>query len=467
MQGTKISEVKDAVECSVSGRVIRTFEARGSFFATLIDESGKIDVASGSPSKVGSLIVATGKAIKRGGALEFVATEVSPLTIGQEETAKQIDAFIERSCRPVEAPMLIQDGVTKSLHHVALECAKRLLTACFLARPVVMRYHGDADGISGALALFRAMKGRRLFSTQNWHTTYEIQDAIRDLNYVRALGESTLGPVAVLVDSGSGEESTDALGLLRGAGFEIIIIDHHPLASSISENTDSILSPMLSGATSYYTAGLLAGEVAKAMGGPDPTELQKISLAGDKSGLIPIDPALAKKALAIDYLGKYSRFQNTLEFYESVLSDEKMLSSVENQASAKLERAVHIARESLKAKELQNGFRLYTANLQKSFKAGEFPGKGMLCGALHDFVSAEMTGPVVTIGYSGRLFSIRANAEARARGFDANAMIGQIRRELINSIETGGGHDVAASLHASEGFENIVLDEIVRNIGSL
>ena len=464
----RIAELKEGSECSIAGRVIRTFEARGSFFATILDDSGKISIASDSPFKVGSLVNVIGKVGKHGSSLEFLASNVSLLSDGQEELGKRIDSFIEENCKPVEAPMLIQDGVMKSLYHLILDCASRLLRARFLERPMVMRYHGDADGISGALALARGVgSSGRLHSFQNPHTVYEVQDAIRDLNSVRSLGESSLGGMTLLVDSGSGDESSDALSLLKGAGFEVILIDHHPLSSAVSENADCVLSPMLVGATSYYTAGLLAGEAAKAMGGPDPVELQKISLAGDKSGLVPPDPAFGRKALAIDYLGKYSRFQNTLEFYESVLTNEKMLSSVANQATAKLERAVRIARESLKVKELGNGFRLCTANLQKTFKPGEFPGKGMLCGALHDGISSEMRGPVVTIGYSGRLFSIRANLEARERGFDANGMIGQIRRELINSIESGGGHDVAASLHVSDGFENIVLEEIVRYIGTL
>ena len=132
-----------------------------------------------------------------------------------------------------------------------------------------------------------------------------------------------------------------------------------------------------------------------------------------------------------------------------------------------MERAARIAKESLKVKELENGFRLCTFNLERAIQPGSFPGKGMLCGALHDLVSAEMKGPLVTIGYSGRLISIRANKEARERGFDANSIINGIRRELINAIETGGGHDVAASIHVHDGFENIVLEELVRHIGAL
>jgi RecJ-like exonuclease len=271
----------------------------------------------------------------------------------------------------------------------------------------------------------------------------------------------------VLVDIGSGTESADAFGVLKGAGFEVLVIDHHPLSEQVSEAADHVLNPALVGGSSYYTAGLLAGEVAKAMGGPDVAWLQRMSLAGDKSGLMGKDPESAKKALAIDYLGKYSKFPNTLDFYVSVLSNEKMLESIYRQATGKLESATRIARESLKVKELSNGFRLCTANLQKAFRPGSFPGKGILCGALHDQVQAEMTGPLVTIGYSGRLISIRANSEARERGFDANAIINEVRRELTNSVESGGGHDIAASLHVSEGFENIVLEEIVRHISSL
>ncbi len=469
MQVAAIADLNDCPEASVSGRVIRTFEAKGSFYSTVLDDSGKVKICSDEQQRVGSLVTATGKVSKHGTSLEMEAREVVLLSEGQEELARRIDAFVESRCRPVEAPMLIQDGITKSLQHLVLECAVRLLRASFLFRPIVARYHGDADGIAGALALSRAItsRGGRFVSSQNPQTVYEVPDAIRDINLVRSFGESTLGPLAVMVDSGSGEESADAIGLLKGAGFEVVLIDHHPLSAQVSENADCILSPMLVGATSYYTAGLLAGEVARAIGGPDPSELQRISLAGDKSGLVVLDQECKKKALALDYLGKYSKFQSNLEFYESVLSNEKMLASVQDQARQKLEKAVRLARESLKVKELRNGVRLCTVNLDKAFKPGSFPGKGILCGALHDQVASEMKGPIVTVGYSGRLVSMRANAEARERGFDANEMINQIKRELINSIESGGGHDVAASVHVSEGFENIVLEEVFRHIGSI
>lgn len=469
METVRIADLGGLSACSISGKVIRTFEARGSFIATIIDDSGKLDVANASPFTLGSFVKASGNLSRRGRSLELQAETIEPLVQEQEELAKRIERFLEEKSTPEERPMLIQDGVMKNLWPKVLECARRLKEACFLERPILLRHHGDADGISGAIAIYRGVGalGGRLFSNQNPHATYDMPDALRDINTVRSLSESTEGPVLLLIDMGSGPDSSDALSVAKGAGFEIIIIDHHPLSSPVSESADVILSPMLAGATSYYTAGLLAGEVANALGGPDPSELQRISLAGDKSGLVPSDPLFMKKALALDYIGKYSRFQSTLEFYSSVLSDERMLVSIQNQATAKLESATRLAKESIKIKELPNGFRLCTANLQKAFRPGSFPSKGMLCGVIHDQVRSEMSGPLVTIGYSGRLISIRANLEARERGFDANALINEVRRELVNSIESGGGHDVAASVHVSEGFENIVLEEIVRHISSL
>ncbi|MFH1470653.1 MAG: DHH family phosphoesterase, partial [Candidatus Micrarchaeota archaeon] len=283
MERIAIADLAEGVDCQIAGKIIRTYEARGSFFLVLLDDSGKVCVRSNCPMNVGSLVTAKGKAERREEALEFVASSVEPMTEAQSEFSKAVGAFIETRTRPVESQMLIQDGVMKSLYHLILDCASRLLRARFLERPIVLRYHADADGISGAMCIARAVGICGLFATQNPHTVYEVQDAIRDLNAVRSTGESTLGPVLVLVDSGSGEDSADAVSLLKGAGLEIIIIDHHPLGGAVSETADCIVSPMLVGATSYYTAGLLAGEVARAVGGPDPESLQRISLAGDKS----------------------------------------------------------------------------------------------------------------------------------------------------------------------------------------
>ncbi|MFH1448432.1 MAG: DHH family phosphoesterase [Candidatus Micrarchaeota archaeon] len=465
---TKIADLQDGQECSISGKVIRTFERRGVFVSTILDDSGMLDVSTPDQLLLDSILTASGRVTKRKASIEMRVKDIAQVK-DTGDISKRIDAFIESKSIPLESPPLIQDAIMNSIHPSILECAKRILLAHFLLRPIVLRYHCDADGICAALSIARPIRkgAGRFISFQNGGATYQLQDTLRDINMLRSFGESTGIPLFILVDMGSGPENTDSLDILRGAGVETVLIDHHPLSPDVSEMVDCIVSPATVSASSSYTAGLLSGEVSKSMGAENISILQKISLAGDKSDLMTHERESIRKALVLDYLGKYSKFPNTLEFYSGILSDEPMLNSLYMQASSKLENALRVAKESLKVKELSNGFRLCITNLQKAVRPRAFPGKGLICGVLHDYMASEMSGPLVTIGYSGKLISLRANTEARERGFDANAIISDIKRELINSIESGGGHDIAASVHVNEGFENIVLEEIIRHIYSL
>ncbi|MEW6329211.1 MAG: hypothetical protein AB1468_03785, partial [Candidatus Micrarchaeota archaeon] len=100
-------------------------------------------------------------------------------------------------------------------------------------------------------------------------------------------------------------------------------------------------------------------------------------------------------------------------------------------------------------------------------KKGEFPSGGKLCGKIHDDVSGETGAPLVTIGYGRRTISIRANQPALERGFSANLLIAHIKDELKNALESGGGHDGAASVRLNEGFGRIVRDEMLKYIGEI
>ena len=63
--------------------------------------------------------------------------------------------------------------------------------------------------------------------------------------------------------------------------------------------------------------------------------------------------------------------------------------------------------------------------------------------------------------------SFRANSAAKKAGFSATRIIAEIKAELTNAVDSGGGHDVAASIRANEGFLKIVLDEAVGKISQI
>lgn len=196
-------------------------------------------------------------------------------------------------------------------------------------------------------------------------------------------------------------------------------------------------------------------------------EIQTLALIGDKSRLIDFENAsegLKKKALFLDFLGTYSKFPNTLEFYESVFNNQKVIDSLYSQAMSKIEASKKIAMEHMRIKDLENGFRLCLVRLDRAVKKGEFPGKGKLTSHIHDELKLKSNAPLITVGYGGTSINFRANREAKENGFDANKLIVNLKSELKNAIASGGGHDVAAGIKVNKGFGKIVLEEIVKNI---
>jgi RecJ-like exonuclease len=360
-----------------------------------------------------------------------------------------------------------------------VKAARIIRKAVFEMRPIVIRHHNDCDGISGALLIRKAVselmekenfdqevKRKLLYTNQNNSAVYETGDALKDISIFRGV-ESNGRPLIVLIDFSSNSDSVDSLSLLRGANFEIVLIDHHPPDVELKGYVDCFLSPWMHSGNSHYSAGFLAGEVAKKVSNIKAAEIQTLALIGDRSQLIDFEnqsEELKRKALFLDFLGTYSKFPNTLEFYESVLYNQKIIDSLYGQAMSKIEASKKIAMEYLKIKDLGNGFKLCLVRLDRAVKKGEFPGKGKLTSHIHDELKVKFNAPLITVGYGGTSINFRANKEAKENGFDANKIIVSLKNELKNAIASGGGHDVAAGIKVNRGFGKIVLEEIVKNI---
>jgi len=190
-------------------------------------------------------------------------------------------------------------------------------------------------------------------------------------------------------------------------------------------------------------------------------------MAGDKSRLHPLTEEHERNAAALDFMAVYYAKPHALDFYDQAFSDKRFMQSVYEQAMYKLRKAVELAKNEAKVIDMQNGFKLCKIRLAGISKKGEFPPGGKIAGAIHDELSAKLGMPLVTLGYSDRHVSIRANAQARGKGFDASKMIDQLKREITNALESGGGHDVAASMRVSKGFVKIVLEYVESWIAKL
>jgi len=344
-----------------------------------------------------------------------------------------------------------------------------------LRTPLVIRYHGDCDGICSALSIYLSIKDlvgesewpeyrKKILTFMNHSAIYFIAGVLDDMELVRHMQSSTQ-PLAILLDFSVNSESMESLKTLKKANFEIIIADHHPPEAEIKQIATLLVSPWLHGGNSDYTAGLVAGEIArklKPFDGID--EIETISLIGDRSKLpITQEEQLKHKALVLDFMSSSSDFAESLETYHSILKDAKKTDSLYKTAMKRVDDVRKQALSYSKLKELDNGFRVVLVRLEK-VKSGDFPPKGRICGEVHDEFSKKLDVPLVTVAYGDRAMHIRANAKARKAGFNANQIIGVLKNEFRNGIESGGGHDVAAGIRINTGFQRMVLDELVKKI---
>ncbi len=367
-----------------------------------------------------------------------------------------------------EIKLLVEDEVTKALAPAMEKMAELLASARDAGRFILLRFHHDADGISGALALSEAL---RFQAHQQNSATYGARDAVRDLGNISHEKQ----PLVVLVDFGSNRESVEGLELLKAAGMEIAIIDHHPPTGSGRPATAMLTPWDVSGAaqTSRYVAGYLCAEVARIMmaaagaegaGGKAEADAgiaryARIACAGDRSALLEAGADDRKAALVLDYLAAHSGYGNNLRFYKSVLSRQELFGSIAQRAQESIDEAADRALAGAKRTK-DGGVEICTFGLEGVVRKGEWPGSSKITTCIFDRL--KHGGPLLCVGYTGRSIIIRANDSAVARGLGANVLAERVKKGMADFVEGGGGHAKAGAIRVREGFTREVLNALVR-----
>jgi RecJ-like exonuclease len=360
---------------------------------------------------------------------------------GLEEIKKNI-----KSQAKIAGPNLVKDELIEKMWPMLSNAAAELICAKKIGRSVFLRFHGDADGISGAFAITEIVRCK---SFQQNSAIYNVRDALRDIGN---LGQESM-PLIILLDFGSNDDSKDALDLLKAAGIEYMIIDHHPPG----KNPPEMISPFLfTDNGSRYTAGYLACEIAAACGN-DTKELARIACSGDKSNIIANDAEDAKKAKVLDYLAAHVSFGNNLEFYRKVMLQDELFRSIALQA----EEAIEEAAARVKKKETTEGkLKIVTLALENVVKKGEWPPSGKITTKIFEEMSGEE--PLLVIGHNDRSIIMRLNEAAEKIGLSANSLAKKIIEIMPDFVEGGGGHIRAGAIRVRQGFVRDVLSELIR-----
>ncbi len=452
-----MTSIGNEQQAEVEGIVSRFFEARGTLVYLISNENGVTEALSPERFAIGEYVRMKGRLEFRGEKAQLVCEQVERV---EGKKAAEVVEKAESGAKLANAKLFLDNETMQKLVPEMQKAARKLLAAKLLGRQVILRYNNDADGISAGIGVASVLRPAKFSAVQHNSAIYNTADALRDISALRG----AFAPLLILVDFGANVESVEALAIVKSAGIEILIVDHHPPASCAHELASVFVTPWRAGAASEYPAGLLCCEIAKIAGveAGRMDAVSRISLTGDKSRLYSPDEEDERKALALDFLATYANFANTLEFFESVLTDEGLLAQIVGQAREKMENIAKMAGDYAREKQV-GGFKVYLIGLDKLAKHNEFPSRGKITGAYFDSVKKEGE-PTIVIGHGERLISFRANSAARDAGFNATRLIEELKSELRDGIESGGGHDVAASLRITKEFEKIVLEEVLKKI---
>lgn len=449
--------LSEGQKIEINAIVTRVNYSRNGSFYKVTDGTATFSFSSLNPYHPGDVISVTG-----------VVEDIAELRIREESSAKysgenekqirnEITGRLILSIGIKERELLVNDSIMDSLKPKIIETAKTLLAAQKLGRHTLLRFHSDADGISGAFAITKFL---RCTAIQSNSAVYGEKDAIRDLSSIH----HEYSPLVVLLDFGANKESEGGLKLLKASGAEIVLIDHHPPMENISQYASVFLSPWSVSkeeTVSKYPAGYLAVEVARVAGEENLDELAVVSCAGDKSEILKVDQNARDKALVLDYLAIYSAYGNNLAFYKSVFEKEELFQSMLMQSKDKIAQIINAVKSSMKEQQF-NGVAVYVVELEKAIKESEFPSRGKITTYLFEMFGNDK--PVVVLGYGNKSIIIRINQLALEKDISADKLIVKVKESMKDFVESGGGHAKAAAIRAREGFTESVLDELVKEI---
>lgn len=402
-------------------------------------------------------ILAQGMALSVEGEMgvgKIAATKVDILEGEKEKKVlEKVKDKVADSLSFPEKPEMVQDETMEKLWPAMKEAALELIFAKRLGRPVLLRFHGDADGICAAFAITSVLSCKVF---QQNSAIYSVKEALRDMAFIGQEGK----PLVVLLDFASNEASKEGRDLLEAGGVDYLVIDHHPYET---ENK-RIVNPAIDPDNSKYTAGYLANEIAILCGldKEKAKELATIACSGDKSQVVPNGEEEVKKALVLDFLASHISYGNNLDFYKKVMAKEELFKSIAQQADETIEEASDKAMKGMKKTE---GKALVVAfNLDGIAKKGEWPPSSKITTRIFDKLKGEK--PLVCVGHTDRMLILRLDDGAAELGLSANELAEKLKVSMADFVEGGGGHVRAGAIRAREGFVKEVLNELLREISS-
>ena len=491
----------------ISGEVIQIKQTGGPTIFTISDEDGTVQCAAFEKAgeraypeiKSETIVKIIGEPAMRNGTMQVEIRAMKQLWGGDATGIKEIiEKAIDARSEPHDIQFLIMSEVLEKLRPKMRNAAKLIRKAVFKSRPIIIRHHADADGITSAIAIERALiplirevggsEADRHFYRRapSKAPFYEIEDVTKDITFALEDQErfAQRMPLVVLMDNGATEEDMPAMKQAKIYGIDIMVIDHHHPDGTIDSMVLEHVNPAYAGGDFGITTGMIGTEIAR-MINPDITEeikhLPAVSAVGDRSAAPEAGfykalvsdkyqlEDLKNMALAVDYEAFWQRFNDGRGMMNDILNlgsnvrHQQIVKLLCDQANEAITNQLNASMPNVKSQKLPNGTLMNVIDVENFAHKFTFPPPGKTSGEIHDLLCKKYEGqPVVTIGY-GPDFAV-----LRSRGVKMN--IPQIVKELHSEIKgagvSGGGHLVVGSIKFVEGMRKEVLAKLAEKIGA-
>ena len=491
----------------LSGEVIQIKQTGGPTIFSISDEDGTVQCAAFEKAgeraypeiKAETIVKVIGEPSMRNGALQVEIRSMRQLE-GKDASGikEQIEAAIDRRAQPHEIQFLVKSEILEKLKPRMKNAAKIIMKAAYKSRPIIIRHHADADGITSAIAIERAIlplikeiggsdADRHFFRrSPSKAPFYEIEDVTKDITFALEDQErfSQKMPLVVLMDNGATDEDMPAMKQAAIYGIDIMVIDHHHPDGTIDGMVLEHVNPAYAGGDYGLTTGMIGTEIAR-MINPDVTEeikhLPAVSAMGDRSSAPEADAYkalvaekykiedLKKMALAIDYEAFMQRFNDGRGIMNDILNlnsntrHQKIVNLLNEQANAAISEQLEASMPNVKTQKLPNGTIMNVIDVENFAHKFTFPPPGKTSGEIHDRLCNQNAGkPLVTIGY-GPDFAV-----LRSKGVKMNIpqMVKELHSEIKGAGVSGGGHLVVGSIKFVEGMRKEVLAKLAEKIGA-
>lgn len=396
--------------------------------------------------------------VKEGGEASDLSNDVHAEDL-HRSIIEHIDKSIEKTIQgsPYKEGREEIDRATARAWDKILSASRLLLRKLLLGTPIVIRFHNDADGSTGAYALYKAIntlsdevkRVQNIIWVMNRGITYGKEEALSDIlklnNY-----DSIERPLIVLIDFGTSESSNYGTKEIKDS-YDIIWLDHHPPVKAFEGRAlEHYINPWLFGSDSNYTAGFLTCAFVHSFSSINTEDLEHASFIGDYSKYAGKDPDSIELSALLDLVTSdisvaTSRENLTPSEIGKVLSDNTKRKELLNYASVRLTETVESALRSLKSKDI-GPVNIHISDFEDfKEKGSKYPLPGRLSSKVLDKISELSNKESILILHSGSYISVRIDKKIVER-VNILGIIEDLKSRYKQEIENGGGHMAAASL---------------------